>query len=164
MQQLTVSLAELPATVRPDSTMALLLCAPGGSVGSSIPSGTAGDSQPESLYISSSSSCCCCTARAPHFPTTAPWQKFHCLFLFVCCWCCFPDGRSSAGGVILLVFNGFKLSLLLKPACPAAEGAVQGSVTRLWPWNQQCRGAGGAGGLLGQVLLPDRLRCWSRKE
>ena len=73
------------------------------------------------------------------------WQEFQCAFLFVCWCCCFPNGSSTAGVFILLslLYNGFKLSLLLKPACPSASvqemlmGPCMAQLTRLWPQSQR---------------------------
>lgn len=89
------------------------------------------------------------------------WQKFQCTFLFVCWWCCFPNGSSTAGGFILLLLlpNGFKPSLLLKPACPSAPvqemlmGPCMAHLRGLCPWSQQCTGDGRKP--VSQVLLPD---------
>lgn len=86
------------------------------------------------------------------------WQKFRCTFLSLC-WCCFfPNGSSTAGGLILLslLFNGFKL--LLKPFCwsEAVHGALHGSADTVaieptvhWRWQEELRE------LVSQVLLPD---------
>lgn len=167
MQQLTVSLAELPASVGPDAsaaTMAPFVMCPRckRDRASSIPH------CPRNCSTLAAGIALHLAPAALSKPLIShlqpPWQTFQCLFLFVCWWCCFPDGSSSAGGVILLFFNGFRLSLLLKPACPPAEGAVHGSVTRLWPRSQQCmEGQEELGELLDQVLLSDTQKCWSRR-